>query len=234
LFLFLALATVDVVSIDLSRFRTRLGGSKPQGRAGVALAMGAVSALLAGACVAPVVLAVLLLAVRIGPAGWMLPFVLGIGMALPWPLAGAGLSVLPKPGRWMVAIKAAMAAGILGLGLYHGYLGWWGFFPTDRATGEGTQGRHVVDGATNRGLAEALARARVEGKNVIIVFSAHWCKNCQAMEGSTLADSAVSRRLAPYLIIRYDADNPQDPETRAVLRRFSVRGFPTLVFLNGV
>ena len=65
--------------------------------------MGGVSALLAGACVAPVVISVLLLAThtfisRAICSGLLLPFVLGLGMALPWPFAAAGLSFLPKPG----------------------------------------------------------------------------------------------------------------------------------------
>ena len=34
-----------------------------------------------------------------------LPFCLGIGMAVPWPIAGAGLAALPKPGAWMVRVK---------------------------------------------------------------------------------------------------------------------------------
>src|SRR5256886_4777865 len=34
-----------------------------------------------------------------------LPFILGIGMAVPWPIAGAGLAALPKPGAWMVRVK---------------------------------------------------------------------------------------------------------------------------------
>jgi len=37
--------------------------------------------------------------------GLVLPFCLGLGMALPWPLAGGGLSMLPKPGAWMNKVK---------------------------------------------------------------------------------------------------------------------------------
>ena len=63
--------------------------------------MGMVSAVLAGACVAPILIAVLLLTAKLHAEGHVLalalPFVLGLGMGLPWPFAGAGLQVLPKP-----------------------------------------------------------------------------------------------------------------------------------------
>ena len=102
IFVVLALAMFDVFHIDLSRFQSKMGGGQQkQGSFLVAVTMGSVAALLAGACVAPVVIAVLLLATSIGPVGLVLPFVLGFGMALPWPFAGAGLSFLPKPGKWM-------------------------------------------------------------------------------------------------------------------------------------
>ena len=43
-------------------------------------------------------------------------------MALPWPLAGAGIAALPKPGAWMVRVKQAMGVVILGTAVYYGYL----------------------------------------------------------------------------------------------------------------
>ena len=52
-----------------------------------------------------------------------LPFLLGVGMALPWPAAGAGLGVLPKPGRFMVYVKNAFGVVILLAALWYGWLG---------------------------------------------------------------------------------------------------------------
>ena len=53
-----------------------------------------------------------------------LPFLLGVGMALPWPLAGAGLAVLPKPGRFMIAVKYLFGAVILAAAVFYGVTGW--------------------------------------------------------------------------------------------------------------
>ena len=88
--------------------------------------MGIIAALLAGACVAPVLIAVLLHSATIykegNPAGLLLPFLLGLGMGLPWAFAGAGIAVLPKPGKWMMHIKYIFGVLIIAMGLYYGYL----------------------------------------------------------------------------------------------------------------
>ena len=87
--------------------------------------MGAVAALLAGACVAPVVIQVVLFSSDLYATGTKaalaLPFLLGVGMAIPWPIAGAGIAALPKPGAWMVRIKQVFGVVILATAAYYGY-----------------------------------------------------------------------------------------------------------------
>src|SRR5881394_3917307 len=87
--------------------------------------MGAVAALLAGACVAPVVIQVVLFSSNLYARGasvaLALPFLLGVGMAAPWPIAGAGLAALPKPGAWMVRVKQVFGIFILATAVYYGY-----------------------------------------------------------------------------------------------------------------
>ncbi len=233
IFILLALAMFDVIHIDLSRFQGKLGsGPQKPGSFLVAMGMGAVAALLAGACVAPVVIAVLLLATSVGPAGLVLPFVLGIGMALPWPFAGAGLSFLPKPGRWMVMVKYGFGAGIVFFALYYGHLGYRALRPLDVADAGAAGGHVVVDGATNGGFSSVLEGARTEGKPVFIDFWASWCKNCQAMDKTTFRDEAVKARLEGYAFVKYVAEDPTDPETKAVMEYFGVQGLPTFVVLK--
>jgi thiol:disulfide interchange protein len=237
IFVVLALAMFDLFHIDLSRFQSKLGGGAPQqGNFFVALAMGAVAALLAGACVAPVVIAVLLLATNIyeanAVAGLALPFVLGLGMAMPWPFAGAGLSFLPKPGKWMEYVKYGFGIGIILMALYYGNLSFRAFRPAD-VTAEGElEGHLVIDGASNEGLAAVLRQAREEGKPVFIDFWASWCKNCKVMEKTTFKDEVVKARLAGYAFIKYVAEDPTDPETQAMMNRFGVQGLPTFVVLQ--
>ena len=97
-----------------------VGAGASRGSLALAFGMGAIAALLAGACVAPVVIQVVLFSSDLYAQGTGialgLPFVLGIGMAIPWPIAGAGLTRLPKPGAWMVRVKQLLGAVILATG----------------------------------------------------------------------------------------------------------------------
>ena len=78
----------------------------------LAFTMGGVAALLAGACVAPVVIQVVLFSSNLYATGTSvalaLPFVLGLGMAVPWPFAGAGLGVAAEAGH----VDGAREAGV--------------------------------------------------------------------------------------------------------------------------
>src|SRR5262249_14230260 len=97
LFVFLGLAMFDIVSLDFSRWSSKIRfGEESRGSFWLAFSMGAVAALLAGACVAPVVIQVVVFASNLYTRGTSialaLPFVLGLGMAVPWPIAGAGMA----------------------------------------------------------------------------------------------------------------------------------------------
>ncbi len=237
IFVVLALAMFDVFHIDLTRFQSKMGGGEgKQGSFILALTMGSIAALLAGACVAPVVIAVLLLATNIfeanSIAGLALPFVLGIGMALPWPFAGAGLSFLPKPGKWMEYVKYGFGVGIVLFALYYGSLSYRAFHPADITADGEVEGHLVIDGTTNKGLADALKQAEDDGQLVFIDFWASWCKNCKMMDKTTFKDAMVKDRLHDYTFIKYVAEDPTDPETKAVMEHFGVQGLPTFVALK--
>jgi thiol:disulfide interchange protein len=238
-FVVLGLAMFDVVAIDFSRFQANVGGGGVLSRRGsfmVALVMGGVAALLAGACVAPVVIAVLLLSGKLyaggAVAGVLLPFVLGVGMALPWPLAGAGLSFLPRPGGWMNWVKRGFGVFILVLAAYYGllaYRGWKGAGDRPLAVDDGAQ--HVR--AENREeLDKVIAEAMAMGRPVFLDFWATWCKNCHAMEATTFAEAEVKARFKKYTVVKVQAERPQDEAVRAVLNRFEVKGLPTYVILS--
>ena len=127
LFVVLGLAMFDVIVIDFSRFASGFrAGDSSRGTLLLAFGMGGVAALLAGACVAPVVIQVVLFSSNLYATGTKialaLPFCLGIGMAVPWPIAGAGLAALPKPGAWMVRVKQALGVLILVTAAYYGYV----------------------------------------------------------------------------------------------------------------
>ncbi len=237
LFVALALAMFDVFEIDFSRFAGTVGDGASRGSFTLAFTMGGVAALLAGACVAPVVIQVVLFASNLYATGTSvalaLPFVLGIGMAIPWPIAGAGLSSLPKPGPWMVRVKQAFGVLILGTAVYYGYLA-YGLF-ADRWVDAAEVSSSVEDklkAGWHASLAEGLAAAEREGKPVLIDLWATWCKNCLTMDKTTLASPEVTAALGGYVKIKYQAEQPDESPTAEVMKRFKAVGLPAYAILK--
>lgn len=197
-FVVLALALVGVFRIDFSARRFRAG----------AFLMGMLSAVLAGACVAPILVSVLLLTAdgfaRGNVLALGLPFTLGLGMALPWPFLGAGMRVLPKPGSWMRWVNRVFAVVVLGLAAWYGHLALRGFASILQSRGSAIPQSHDSSiSATPATFADALAAAK---RPVLVDCWASWCKNCAAME-RVLAEPEVREACAGHSLIRLQAED---------------------------
>ena len=228
IFIVLALAMFDIFNIDLSQYGNRFDSkSAEKGKLGGIFFMGIIAALLAGACVAPVLIAVLLHAATIykagNPAGLLLPFLLGLGMGLPWAFAGAGIAVLPKPGKWMVHIKHIFGILIIALGIYYAYLGFTLLPGSSQTTASSEQ---------NIALRTALDKSLKSNKPVLIDFWATWCGVCSNMSKTTLKDAKVKKSLEDFIFVKYQAEKFNDPETEKVLKYFEVSGLPTFIILK--
>jgi thiol:disulfide interchange protein DsbD len=237
LFFVLALAMFDVLLIDFSQYAGNLGTSSSKGSFALAFSMGAVAALLAGACVAPVVIQVVLFSSNLYATGikvaLALPFCLGIGMAIPWPIAGAGLAALPKPGMWMVRVKQAFGVFIMATAIYYGYEAYSIFANrwVDPAAVSSSVEAQLKAG-WHASLAQGLDLAQREQKPVLIDMWATWCKNCLTMDKTTLENADVQKALSGYIRIKYQAEDPDQPPAKAVMQRFNAAGLPTYVILR--
>jgi thiol:disulfide interchange protein len=149
-------------------------------------------------------------------------------MALPWPFAGAGLSFLPKPGKWMQWVKYIFGVIILIAAAYYGYEA-YRIFEAGRSTpGIGSES---APQPSDVALVDGLNRAQKEGKTVFIDFWATWCKNCVVMDKTTFKDPEVQKKLENYVTVKYQAEQPNKPPAKDVLDAFKVIGLPTYVIL---
>jgi thioredoxin:protein disulfide reductase len=238
LFVALGLAMFDVITIDFSRFGSSFrAGEESRGTLVLAFTMGSVAALLAGACVAPVVIQVVLFSSNLYATGTKialaLPFFLGLGMAIPWPLAGAGLAALPKPGAWMVRVKQALGVVILGTAAYYGYLG-YGLLANRWVDSDAVASsvQEKIKAGWYSSLADGLGAAQREQKPVLIDMWATWCKNCLTMDKTTLEDADVKAALSGYVKIKFQAEEPDKSPAKEVMQRFEAVGLPTYVILR--
>jgi thiol:disulfide interchange protein DsbD len=238
LFVVLGLAMFDILVIDFSKYSSGFRASdSSRGTLVLAFSMGAIAALLAGACVAPVVIQVVLFSSNLYANGTKialaLPFFLGIGMAVPWPIAGAGLAALPKPGAWMVRVKQAFGVVILVTAAYYGYLGYE--LLSNRWVDAGAVASSVeekIKEGWHPSLAEGLAAAEREGKPVLIDMWATWCKNCLTMDRTTLESAEVKAALAGYIKIKFQAEEPDSSPAKEIMQRFDAVGLPAYVILR--
>ena len=224
----LALALFDFWFIDFSRFRPT-GQIKQSNNQAIKqffpFLMGGLSAVLAGACVAPVLISVLLLTTDLVAKGnrlaILLPFVMGVGMALPWPFAGAGMKVLPKPGAWMKWVNRVFGVIVLGFAAYYGQLAIRGWTGADTVYGK------VRNEVRMQDLEKVIAGARK--KPLLIDCWATWCKNCAAMD-AVMSDEKVKKALEPFAVIRVQAEDIS--ELRKVKGFESIKGLPAFVIFE--
>ena len=241
-FVILALAMFDVFTIDFSRFQgpTQVGSKTGLLRYILIFGLGAFSALLAGACVAPALISVLLISANIYNSGnylgLLLPFLLGAGMALPWPIAGAGIAALPKPGMWMNRVKQAFGVLILLFAAYYafeGYKLWKSAAELTRIDTHSAETTEAAAVAVGEQLAQAMQESLTTGKPIFVDFWATWCKSCMYMEKTTFSDADVRKRLeSEFIVLKLQTEQPRKSPAKEILDHYGVIGLPTCLILK--
>jgi thiol:disulfide interchange protein DsbD len=125
LFVFLAIGMFGAFDLQMpSSIQSRLAtvsGNQQSGTAIGAFVMGALSALVVTACVAPALIAALTVMAQSGDMlrGGTALFAMSLGMGAPLLAVGAAQGqLLPKAGPWMVAVKGAFGFMFLGLAVW--------------------------------------------------------------------------------------------------------------------
>lgn len=78
-------------------------------------------------------------------------------------------------------------------------------------------------------LGDALGRARVENRLVMVDVYTDWCGWCKKLDRDTYGDERVAAALENLISIRVNAEKGGE----AVAERYRVQGFPTVLFLSG-
>ncbi|SFV69045.1 Cytochrome c-type biogenesis protein DsbD, protein-disulfide reductase [hydrothermal vent metagenome] len=180
--------------------------------------MGAISALIVGACTAPVISGAILFIILTGKAllGGISLFVMGIGMGIPLLLVGAGASsFVPKPGGWMNRVSKffgllmlVMALVILARVIPHNEGGDRGYSLTKL--------KHEVEASS---------------KPVVIDIYKAGCAACKELEEITFSDKKVKEELRHFTFIHIDVTDYTEEE-KVLLRKYKLFGAPNIIFFD--
>lgn len=80
-------------------------------------------------------------------------------------------------------------------------------------------------------IEKGMARARQQGKPVILDYYADWCTDCLRMEATTFKDPRVRAALARFELLQADVTDNNDA-AKAVKKKFSVLGPPALLIFG--
>jgi thiol:disulfide interchange protein DsbD len=80
--------------------------------------------------------------------------------------------------------------------------------------------------------ADRLEQARLEQRPVIIDFYATWCAPCRELDEITFHDQEVVKETKQFEMVKIDLTKGDNPVYQNLLESYSVKGVPTLVFLD--
>ncbi|OFX14347.1 MAG: hypothetical protein A2Z18_02445 [Armatimonadetes bacterium RBG_16_58_9] len=249
--------------------------NRASGKSGAlgALVMGAVFGIVAAPCVGPVVLGLLLYVAQRGSPliGFLLFFVLALGIGTPLFLVAAFAGKMPVPGMWMVTVKKVAGFLLIGAAAYFllpvipdsigGYLIpavivvaaiYLGFFEKSvrssrisssvgKALGAAALVFAVWLGAPKGDPTSlqwqvyepgVIASAAEHGKPSMLDFTAEWCGACKELERETFRDPKVIHAALRFARFRVDGTDLGDEVVVAAMRKYRVRGYPTVIFFD--
>ena len=115
-------------------------------------------------------------------------------------------------------IRLALGAILLGVSL------WWGM-----PAGEIAQGSRISWQPYSEA---ALDQAKESGRPVVIDFFADWCIPCKELDRFSFSDQQVIQLSKDFVMLKADVTRGSSPEVKSLLKQYSIRGVPTIVFIG--
>jgi thioredoxin:protein disulfide reductase len=79
---------------------------------------------------------------------------------------------------------------------------------------------------------EFFSRAITMQKPIILDFYADWCTPCRQLSDKTFHHAAVVRESGKFTMIKVDLTRESDPDVMELVRKYEIRGVPTVLFLD--
>jgi thiol:disulfide interchange protein DsbD len=99
------------------------------------------------------------------------------------------------------------------------------------AAGARERARAGADLAWTGSEPAALARAKAEGRPVIIDFWAEWCTACKELDRTAWADPRVRAEAARFVALKLDGTDGSDL-FQALSEKYGIVGMPSVVFID--
>ncbi len=237
-FVILALSMFGLFELQLpaglQAWATQVSNRLPGGRLSGAAAMGSLSALIVGPCIAPPLAGALLFISRSGDVwlGGSALFTLALGMGVPLLAVGTSAGhLMTRANAWYGRIRVVFGVILLGVAAWITQPVW---LPTwDRLSGHEVASVQFERVASLEALRTALKDSG--GRPVLLDFTADWCTTCRELERNTFADAQVAERLSGWRRLRFDV-TASTPADREALAAFGLFGPPAVLLfdVNGV
>lgn len=79
---------------------------------------------------------------------------------------------------------------------------------------------------------ELVAQAKLEGRPVLIDFSADWCIPCKQIEKTLFSEPTILAKATEFTVLKADLTKDDSEKVKAIRQKYHVVGVPTVVLLD--